>query len=69
MDPSVIVEWNPWITTASRISVSNINESSSGQHSGDVISVTETSSASVSLLGIFYSLINLFKNDSKLYAR
>ncbi|CAB3991539.1 -related lipid transfer 9 [Paramuricea clavata] len=68
-DPSVIVEWNPWITTASTISVSNINESSSGQHSGDVISVTETSSASVSLLGGFYSLINLFKNDSKLYAR
>ena len=66
-DPSFILEWNPWIKTTSVISVTNT--SSSEEHSGDVISVREMSNASFSLLGVFYSFINLFKTDLKLYAR
>jgi hypothetical protein len=67
-DPSFICEWNPWIKTVSRISVTNTNGSSPKEHSGDVISVKEQNTP-LSLLGVFNSFINLFKNDPKLHAR
>ena len=68
-ESSFICEWNPWIKTASRISVSNTNASSPEEHSGDVISVKESSNTSFSLLGVFHSFINLFKSDLKRYTR
>ena len=68
-ESSFICEWNPWIKTVSRISVSDTNASSPEEHSGDIISVKESSNTSFSLLGDFHGFINLFKSDLRHYRR
>lgn len=67
-DPLLILEWDPWVTSVSRVTLSNKQDLTT-QFSGDVISLTQTPNSLSKFLEIVEILLSLFKSDSKVCSR
>lgn len=67
-DPLLILEWDPWVTSVSRVTLSSKQDLTT-QFSDDVISLTQTPNSLSKLLEIVEILLSLFKSDSKVCSR